>query len=394
MDKDLQNILSKRLEIAQNEKLPISTRKAEDQITRTILAIARLLIDDNKEEQIDNKIETEKKTEKTTQNKTNSVETESKAFCSKNACSDNPYASWLIANFDKYESIAKLTEAFNEHFRLKISAGTVNHECIHLGLKIYTSTVYTKEEDRWLIENINKMPIDELVKSFQKKFKKCVTTYAIRSHCYRLCLPTTLKRRCTSIFTDDESIDYSLFQQNDATVKPNMQCCASVKTQSKPRLPWNDKHKQWLIDNFDKYTTMVALTEAFNKHFSVNVCRQLITEKCKLYGLAEHSSINYTVKEDNWLRLHVNDALPFESLNDLFKVHFGKDVSTSALKSHCRNLGLLDRHYCKMPSTSNVACNDALVSAAEKIITAAEKISDAADRITAQRSNNCNVFIQ
>lgn len=415
MNKDLEQILTKRLAIAHNEDLPISTRKAEDQITRTILAIARLLIDDDKEEQIDNKTETNKKAEKTAQNKAvncsllkkasqNTTDKNNEANYSENICFNDAHKIWLTDNFKNYTNLTALTNAFNKHFKTNKHRSTINVACVRLGLKNHISHTYTREEINWLKTNVHTMNYTELAELFQRKFGRQATAGLLRSYCYRAGL-SHQRTDSVSIFSNNDN-NCCPFQQNDTADKPDIQHDIPVKTQSTPWMSWNDDHKQWLLDNFDKYSTMVALTEAFNEHFGITAYRQLITEKCKLYGLTEHTSTKYTAQEDEWLRLHVSRAMPFETLNDLFKIYFNKDVSTSALKAHCRNLGVLDRYYCKIPST-NISINDnigntvhnnthddKLVSATEKIIAAAEKISDAADRITAQHSNNCNVFIQ
>lgn len=214
--KEMQALLNKRLAIAGDDTLPISDRQAEDQITQTILAIAKILLENSNEEQSN---------------------AETKAEKTKNE-PDTP------------ESTAS-KEPQNEH----------------------------------------------------------------------------------------KAQEYTAFEEPEEEPEEN--------PKSNSKLPFNNNHKQWLYDNVENYSTIQDLTKAFNEQFNVHVNRQLISEKCKLYGLKEHNSKKYTPREDNWLRMYAND-IPYENLNNLFKMRFNKNVSTSALRAHCRNLGLLDRNYCKM----------------------------------------------
>lgn len=115
-------------------------------------------------------------------------------------------------------------------------------------------------------------------------------------------------------------------------------------------LSFTEEHENWLINNFGNYTNMLEMTDAFNKYFSVLVNRQLITEKCKLYGLMNHRSVKYTLKEDSWLKRYA-ETMSYETLADLFEIHFHRKVTPKALRAHCRNLGVADREYCRMTRT-------------------------------------------
>lgn len=250
------------------------------------------------------------------------------------------HEKWLIDNFDNYETTTELTEAFNKHFDMYVSRYLITQRCVACGLKNHASKAYTAEEDDWLKKHVHTMPYDSLSELFQEQFGRHVSSTALLSHC-----------RYLGVYDKDHCY-YQVQSDKTDNIEPDTQYEEPIETKSKRNLTFTERHKAWLINNFNNYPNTVALTDAFNTHFGLCTNRQLISEKCKLYGLMEHNSRKYTPKEDTWLKKYANTT-SYESLADLFQVRFGREVSASALKSHCRNLGILDRKYCTMSQAGN-----------------------------------------
>ena len=80
----------------------------------------------------------------------------------------------------------ELSDMFNNEFNADVSYNALKCKCKTLGI-LEKHYPYTKEQDKWLIENNNKYSnYDEVADVFNKLFKTSKTSRGIQCHCVRI----------------------------------------------------------------------------------------------------------------------------------------------------------------------------------------------------------------
>lgn len=91
---------------------------------------------------------------------------------------------WLKSNADLYKTWNDVADAFNNQFNANRKATNLKRHCNILGLrKSYHS--YSDVEVQWLKDNIDKYPVEELLKRFNKEFSVNLTYDGFLSFRYR-----------------------------------------------------------------------------------------------------------------------------------------------------------------------------------------------------------------
>lgn len=90
---------------------------------------------------------------------------------------------WLKDNYFKFEYVRILKDVYNFTFNESRTTDTIKHKCRKMGLT--RGRLYTKEMDKWLIENIGSYSRKELLEMFNKKFQQKRTEDCLKVHCNR-----------------------------------------------------------------------------------------------------------------------------------------------------------------------------------------------------------------
>lgn len=90
-------------------------------------------------------------------------------------------SQWIIDNFYNYDDYYSLKEDYEKVFNKKRSYCTFKHFIRKLGLK--SNRNFTKEQNQWLIDNIDKYSRKELAINFNEKFNQKRNSNVLAKHC-------------------------------------------------------------------------------------------------------------------------------------------------------------------------------------------------------------------
>lgn len=195
---------------------------------------------------------------------------------------------WIKENFNVNKALKILTEEFNCYFDESKTVSEIASKCAYLGLKKFDR--YSSEEIDWLKENAyNYESHQDIVDAFNKMFHKNRTKYAIESALKKMGIKT-------GTFYTDEQLNwlrdnYHIYRTTVDLTKAfnekfdcskdwhliNRQC---NKIGLSKNNGFSEKQKQWLINNYDKFDSVVCLWEAYNKKFNRNVHYTTVQGQC------------------------------------------------------------------------------------------------------------------
>lgn len=107
-----------------------------------------------------------------------------------------------------------------------------------------------------------------------------------------------------------------------------------------PTRVYNEKHRQWVRDNFLKHKNSILLSDAFSLEFNTEMTPIKMKGLCKMLGLRRNNQNKYTKEQKEWLKKN-HETKSFTQLVKDFNSKFNCNVTSGAISQQCRTyLGL------------------------------------------------------
>lgn len=212
---------------------------------------------------------------------------------------------WLRDNYHSY-SKEDLAENFNKKFSHSVSPDGLRRMCNKKGMSKQYHHVFTKEQDKWLLDNYGTCKITSLVEPFNKLFSTNLKYHSIQGRIYILTQERTNTR----------------YRQ------------------------LTDEELAWLLEPSNTYSLSIReITEIFNRLFSPSVNEHFIRFKMETLGiprtfdnkrLINRKESMFTKEHDEWLLENIDFNEPYPKLAIRFNEHFGTDFKHFSIQAHCK----------------------------------------------------------
>ena len=203
--------------------------------------------------------------------------------------------AWLIKEFESYNRIGDLKDAFNKQFDQNRTWRAIQSEIKRLRLTKQPHTEYAPEMIEWLKENRPYYSVETLTDEFNNRFNTNLTPAGIKSTIYR----------------------YQI---------------ANVGKGYKYERTYTPEQKAWLIKEYESYANNRDLTNAFNKQFNQNRTLQAMRGEIKRLRLTKQPYTEYTPEMIEWLK----DNRPYYTvgmLTDKFNNRFNTNLTPATIRS-------------------------------------------------------------
>lgn len=165
-------------------------------------------------------------------------------------------------------------------------------------------TKWTDEQKEWLAENAGHFSLEEVVAEFNSYFGMDRTFHSVKD-----------KMKSLGIrYNDSKQIANGLRGQN---------------------IDWND---EWIVSNFDNYSTAKEMTDAYNKEFNTSINSSSLRHHCKK-KLGLRRDKRFSEEQLEWLKQNY-PYQPIKETTNLFNAYFNDNKSEGGIVGVAKRLGL------------------------------------------------------